>query len=65
MGQITEQDLEDMFDDMLDEQGEVEVAGSTLYPSRILKACDPVAYRCGLNDYADALIEDGYDVEGY
>lgn len=65
MGKITEQDLEDMFDDFLDEQGEIEVAGSTLSPSRILKACDPIAYRCGLADYADALVEDGYDVEGY
>ena len=29
------------------------MAGRTFYPSQILKECDPTAYRCGLNDFAD------------
>lgn len=47
-------DFADQFDDMLDESGTVEAGGYSFYPSRILKELDPVAYRCGLNDYADS-----------
>ena len=47
-------DLADQFDECLDEAGGVKVAGCTFYPSQILKECDPVAYRCGLNDFADS-----------
>ena len=65
MGKITEQDLEDMFDDFIDEQGEVTVFGIQFSPSRILKECDPICYRIGMSEYADSLVEDGYDVEGY
>ena len=46
-------DLQDQFDECLDEAGSIKVAGCTFYPSQILKACDPIAYRCGLNDFAD------------
>lgn len=46
-------DFSDQFDGCLDEAGSIAVAGCTFYPSQILKACDPVAYRCGLNDFAD------------
>ena len=47
-------DLADQFDEILDEAGSIEVAGCTFYPSQILKECDPVVYRCGLNDFADS-----------
>ena len=47
-------DLADQFDECLDEAGSIEVAGCTFYPSQILKKCDPIAYRCGLNDFADS-----------
>ena len=47
-------DLADQFDECLDEEGNIKVAGCTFYPSQILKECDPVAYRCGLNDFADS-----------
>lgn len=50
-------DFADQFDEMLDEAGSIAVAGCTFYPSQILKECDPVAYRCGLNDYADAIFD--------
>jgi hypothetical protein len=62
---LTDQDLTDMFDELLDEQGEVEVAGMMFSPSDILKKCDPIAYRIDRDNYADALIEDGYAIEGY
>ena len=47
-------DLADQFDECLDEAGSIKVAGCTFYPSQILKKCDPIGYRCGLNDYADS-----------
>lgn len=49
------EDLAYFFDESLDEEGSIKVAGCTFYPSQILKECDPVAYRCGLNDYADLM----------
>ena len=46
-------DLADQFDECLDEAGSIEVAGCTFYPSQIFKECDPIGYRCGLNDFTD------------
>ena len=57
-------DLADQFDECLDEAGSIKVAGCTFYPSQILKECDPVAYRCGLNDFADSEF-DKEDTEEY
>lgn len=48
-------DMGSLFDECLDEAGSIKVAGYTFYPSQILKECDPIAYRCGLNDYADSM----------
>ena len=40
------------YDEFLDEvSGSVTVAGMEFYASDILKSCDPIAYRCGKNDY--------------
>ena len=50
-------DFADQFDDMLDGSGTVEAGGYSFYPSRILKELDPTAYRCGLNDYVDAVFD--------
>ena len=42
---------EEMFDDWLDDvYPTYEIAGVTLYPSQILKSCDPIAYRVALAD---------------
>lgn len=41
---------EEQYDEMLDEEGDIKVAGCTFSPSQILKELDPTAYRCGLND---------------
>ena len=55
-----------MYDEMLDEtNSEIKIAGMTYSPSQVLKEVDPIAYRVGKSDYADFLIRDGYEVEGY
>jgi len=63
--EITENTLNEWFQEMLDAEGEVSVAGMKFLPSVILMECDPIAYRTGLNDYADSLDKDGYIIEGY
>ena len=50
-------DFADQFDECLDGAGSIEVAGCTFYPSQILKECDPVCYRCGLNDFTDSYFD--------
>ena len=50
----------EMYEDMLDGDGDVTVCGYSYSPSRILKEVDPVAYRCGANDYADSLEKDNF-----
>ena len=53
-------DYEDQFDESLDESiPEIEIGCLTYSPSHVLKNVDPVAYRCGLNDFVDSLdVED-------
>ena len=47
-------DYEDQFDESLDESiPEIEIGCLTYSPSHVLKNVDPVAYRCGLNDFVD------------
>lgn len=41
---------EDQYDELLDQDGPVRVAGLEFNPSQILKELDPTAYRCGFND---------------
>lgn len=58
-------DPEARFDDMLDECYSFDAIGGPfahMSPSRVLKECDPTAYRCGVNDYADG--EDWVEVGG-
>jgi len=62
---ITEEQLADMFDEALDEAGEIQIGTLSYTPSQVLKSTDPIAYRIGLSDYADYLSNDGYEVEGY
>lgn len=47
-------DLERAFDEMLDECYSFESVGGPfahMSPSSVLKEVDPIAYRCGVNDY--------------
>ncbi len=55
-------DVEAAFDEMLDCEGEVNVAGLTFMPSRIWRELDPTAHRCGCNDYADG--QDWTEING-
>ena len=57
-------DLEQLYRDMLDEcEPEVKVAGLSFCASRIVEELDPVAFRCGVNDYADGLVNDSITEE--
>lgn len=50
---------EEMFDEFLDETYPVyQIGGVTLYPSQILKDCDPIAYNIALSEYEDFLQEE-------
>jgi hypothetical protein len=62
---ITETEALEMFNEMLDDcEGPVELCGSTYSASYVLQEIDPVAYRCGFNDYVDSLTDDDIFVEG-
>jgi len=58
-------DIDQRYDEFLDCEGPVSVAGLEYYPSRILSEIDPTAYNCGLSDFIDNedLVE--YDGEYY
>ena len=62
---ITDNELQEMFDEFIDQMGEVTVGHYTFSASRVLKQLDPTAYRSELANYADSLSQDGHDVEGY
>ena len=50
-------DLEELYREMLDEcEPVVKVAGLSFSASRIIEELDPIAFRCGVSDYADSLI---------
>ena len=55
---FSDEDIEEMYNEALDEMGDVKLGSLTFSPSRIIKELDPVAYRVGLNDYEDMLLED-------
>jgi hypothetical protein len=55
----TEIEIEEQFDEFLDEAYPVVKIGElTFYPSQILKNCDPIAYRIGVSEYEDMLDEE-------
>lgn len=60
-------DLEQLYRDMLDEyEPEVRVGGLSFCASRIVEELDPVAFRCGVCDYADSLVNESIteEIEG-
>ena len=63
---ITERELYAMYDDFLnDVYGEVEIMGMKYETSYAIKDLDPVAYKCGFNDWLDSQLTDGiYTEEG-
>ncbi len=59
---MTELELEELWDEMIDEGQELIKIGNMSYlPSQVLKAVDPIAYRIGKYDYADLYMEDKAD----
>lgn len=53
-------ELEDMYEEMIDESTPmITIWGMNYDASRVLKECDPIAYRCGFNDWLDAEVSDG------
>ena len=60
--ELTAVDVEALYDEMLDECYDFASVGGPfagMSASRVLSEADPVAYRCGLNDYQDSLSRDG------
>lgn len=54
--ELDNEDYREQYEEMLDECYEpLKLGQLTFNPSQVLKRCDPVAYRCGLNDYVDGL----------
>ena len=59
MNHYTDRDLEQMYDEMLNDcYEEVNICGMTYEPADCLRHMDPTAYRCGLADYLDSLVKD-------
>ena len=51
----------DRYDEHLDDCMEMVKIGTLEYsPSSVLKAVDPIAYRCDVNDWLDYMSQDGY-----
>jgi hypothetical protein len=61
---LTEWEALELFDESLDEGETIEVLGMHYEPSRVLKNCDPIAYRVTFHDWIDAM-SDEFSVEGY
>ena len=45
----------EMYNESLNDGGYVVVCGLEFLPSRVLEEMDPVAYRCGFNDFLDYM----------
>lgn len=57
---VTESELDRLYEDMLDDiYGAVNIGGYEYETSDALKQVDPIAYRCGRNDYVDSLVREG------
>lgn len=56
---MTELELEEAFDEMLDESNELIKIGTLTYlPSQVLKNTDPIAYRISKYEFADFMLTD-------
>ena len=51
--------IEDWFEDHLNSEGMVTVAGLKFTPSDVLKECDPTAYRVSLSDWLSVEMQEG------
>ena len=53
--EIDQDKHEEEYKELIDSNGPVVICGVKYCASRILGEIDPIAYRCGLNDYVDSL----------
>jgi len=53
--EIDQDKHEEAYKELIDESGPVLICGMSFTASRILEEVDPIAFRCGLNDYVDSL----------
>lgn len=60
--ELSEIDMEKRYDEMLDECSECCATCRNYGASRILKEMDPVAYRCGFNDWLDGEVRGNRDL---
>jgi len=61
IGELTPVDTDALYRDMLDDCYSFECVGgifAPMQPSRVLEHVDPVAFRCGMNDFEDSLRDD-------
>lgn len=57
---LSDHELHERYDDLLDEvYGDVCIGAWTYPASRTLRDVDPIAYRCGYNDWLDSELQDG------
>ena len=56
--EYSESDIRDLFNESLDEQGEIKIGNLTYSPSWVLEQVDSTAYRIGVSEYEDMLLED-------
>lgn len=57
---VTEREAQDMFNEFFDEcYEEIRFCELSYLPSDVLESTDPIAHRVGVNDYIDALCQDG------
>lgn len=56
MAKHTEYELEELFNEFLDECVEsMDIFGMKYWPSTVLKECDPIAYNVTMSDWLDGL----------
>lgn len=53
-------DADELFEELLNDTNDTLKIGNLEYPAGYaLKKLDPIAFRCGVNDYIDSLLTDG------
>lgn len=61
----TDDMLEDMFNEWIDETSQPIVLLGTEYSTgEVLKKIDPIKYQCDLSDWIDHAVSDGYLIHG-
>ena len=61
--EVNPYDYEDQYCEAIDEGGPVRIGSLEYTASYVLREIDPIAYRCGLNDYVDGI--DREEVDAY